>query len=111
MLVWFSVTPIGTGSASVSAEVAHALRAVAGTGITHHTEASGTLLEGDWDECMAALKAAGDAVLEVAPRVSFTCKFDLRTDKVGQTGADKMASLRARMGDGTSRAGDLDSSA
>jgi uncharacterized protein (TIGR00106 family) len=97
MLVWFSVTPIGTGSASVSAEVARALHAVAATGIIHHTEASGTLLEGDWDECMAALKAAGDAVLEVAPRVSFTLKFDVRTDKTGQTGADKMASLRAHL--------------
>ena len=100
MLVWFSVTPIGTGSASVSAEVAHALRAVAATGITHRTEASGTLLEGEWDACMAAMKAAGDAVLEMAPRVSFTCKFDVRTDKPEQTGADKMGSLHARLAEG-----------
>jgi uncharacterized protein (TIGR00106 family) len=96
VLVWFSVTPIGTGSASVSAEVAHALQAVRRTGVTATTDASGTLLEGSWEECMAALKAASDAVLEVAPRVSFTCKFDLRTDKPQQTGADKLASLRAR---------------
>lgn len=100
MLVWFSVTPIGTDSASVSAEVAHALRAVAATGVTSSTEASGTLLEGSWDECMRALRAAGDAVLEVAPRVSFTCKFDLRTDKADQTGADKMASLQRHLGGG-----------
>jgi uncharacterized protein (TIGR00106 family) len=111
MLVWFSVTLVGTGSPSVSVEVAHALRAVAATGITHHTDASGTLLEGEWDDCMAALKAAGDAVLEHAPRVSFTCKFDLRTDKAGQTGADKMASLRARLADGNPPAGVLDSPA
>lgn len=96
MLVWFSVTPIGTASASVSSEVAHALAAVRATGIRFTTEPSGTLLEGTWEECMAALKAAGDAVLEVAPRVSFTCKFDRRTDKPDQSGADKMASLRAR---------------
>ncbi len=97
MLVWFSVTPIGTGSGSVSAEVAHALRAVAATGITHTTDASGTLLEGDWDACMRALRAAGDAVLEHAPRVSFTCKFDLRTDKPDQTGAEKLASLHGHL--------------
>lgn len=97
MLVWFSVTPIGTGSGSVSAEVAHALRAVAETGITATTEASGTLLEGDWDDCMRALRAAGEAVLEHAPRVSFTCKFDMRTDKPHQTGEDKMASLRGHL--------------
>lgn len=96
MLVWFSVTPIGTGSASVSGEVARALDAVAATGVTAQTEASGTLLEGEWDACMAALKAAGDAVLQTAPRVSFTCKFDVRTDKPQQSGDDKLASLAAK---------------
>lgn len=97
MLVWFSVTPIGTGSPSVSAEVARALDAVAATGVSATTDASGTLLEGDWDACMRALRAAADAVLETAPRVSFVCKLDIRTDKPQQTGADKLASLdRAR---------------
>ena len=96
MLVWFSVTPIGTGQASVSAEVARALDAVAATGIAHRTDPSGTLLEGSWEECMAALQAAGDAVLDVAPRVSFVCKFDRRSDKPEQTGEDKLASLAAR---------------
>lgn len=96
MLVWFSVTPIGTSSGSVSAEVAQALAAVEATGIRATTEASGTLLEGTWEECMAALHAAGQAVLERAPRVSFTCKFDLRTDKPDQTGEDKLASLQAQ---------------
>jgi uncharacterized protein (TIGR00106 family) len=105
MLVWFSVTPIGTGSASVSADVARALRAVESTGITHTTEASGTLLEGSWEECMAALHAAGAAVLEAAPRVSFTCKFDLRTDKPDQTGADKLASLEAARRSGAGEVG------
>jgi len=101
MLVWFSVTPIGTGSPSVAAEVAHALDAVVATGILARTDPSGTLVEGDWDACMAALRAAADAVLETAPRVSFTCKFDIRTDKPDQTGADKLASLdRIRAEDG-----------
>jgi uncharacterized protein (TIGR00106 family) len=105
MLVWFSVTPIGTGSASVAGDVARALRAVESTGIAHTTEASGTLLEGSWEECMAALQAAGAAVLESAPRVSFTCKFDLRTDKPEQTGADKLASLEAARRAGADRVG------
>lgn len=94
MLVWFSVTPIGTGSASVSAEVARAVEAARATGARCETEASGTLVEGTWEECMAALRAAGDAVLETAPRVSFTAKIDIRTDKPERTGAAKMASLR-----------------
>jgi uncharacterized protein (TIGR00106 family) len=98
VLVWFSLTPIGTGSPSVSREVARALDAIAATGVRASTDASGTLLEGTWDECMEALRVAGDAVLETAPRVSFTVKIDRRTDKPDQTGHDKLASLeRARM--------------
>lgn len=93
MLMWFSVTPIGTGSPSVSAAVARALDAVAATGITHRTDPSGTLLEGTWEACTAAVKAASDAVLAEAPRVSVVCKFDIRTDKPDQTGEDKLAAL------------------
>jgi uncharacterized protein (TIGR00106 family) len=96
VLVWFSVTPIGTGSSSVSHEVARAIDALEATKVTYTTEASGTLLEGRWSECMDALKAAGAAVLESAPRVSFTVKIDLRADKPGQTGADKITSLEAK---------------
>lgn len=100
MLVWFSVTPIGTGSASVSSHVARALDAVEATGVRYQTDPSGTLLDGSWEECMTALKAAGDAVLEQAPRVSFTCKFDIRTDKPGQSGEDKLSSLSDKRGQG-----------
>ncbi|CAN5290163.1 hypothetical protein BH20ACT9_BH20ACT9_23960 [soil metagenome] len=94
MLVWFSVTPIGTGSASVAQEVARAVEAVEATGVRATTDPSGTLLEGSWEECVAALRAAGEAVLTTAPRVSLTCKIDWRTDRPGQTGRDKLDSLR-----------------
>ena len=97
MQLWFSVTPVGTGSGSVSTEVARALEAVAATGVQATTEASGTLVEGDWDACLGAVRAACDAVLEVAPRASVTCKLDVRADKPDQTAADKVASVeRAR---------------
>ncbi|MGH8933299.1 MAG: thiamine-binding protein [Egibacteraceae bacterium] len=96
VLVWFSVTPVGTGSGSVSREVAWALDAVDATGVPYTTDASGTLLEGRWSDCMRALKVAGLAMLEAAPRVSYTCKIDLRGDKPGRTGAEKLASLDAK---------------
>ncbi len=94
MHVWFSVTPIGTASGSVSREVARAVEAARATGARCETGPSGTVVEGTWDECMVALRAAGEAVLERAPRVSFTAKFDMRTDQPTQTAADKMTSLR-----------------
>ena len=99
MLVWFSVTPIGTGSPSVAREVALALEAVEASGVPYSTDPSGTLLEGDWDACMAAVRAAGEAVLKVAPRASIVCKVGVRGDLPDRTGADKLASLeRARAG-------------
>ena len=96
MLVWFSVTPIGTGSPSVSAEVARAVAAAEATGARCETDASGTLVEGTWEECMQALRAAADAVLETAPRASLTCKIDVRIDRE-QSGAEKLASLHRAM--------------
>ena len=93
MLAWFSITPIGTGQPSVSSEVARAVAAVRALEVRCETDASGTLVEGTWDECTAAIKAASDAVLETAPRVSITAKFDVRTDKPDQAGTDKLASL------------------
>ncbi|QBI21121.1 MTH1187 family thiamine-binding protein [Egibacter rhizosphaerae] len=102
MLVWFSVTPIGTGSPSVSREVARAVAAVRATGLRCETDASGTLVEGTWDDCMDALAAAREAVLESAPRVSFTCKFDVRGDR-DQSGADKVASLEQALEEETQR--------
>lgn len=104
MLVWFSVTPIGTGSASVSAEVARALDALEATGVKATTDASGTLVEGEWEECMQAVRAAADAVLEAAPRVSVVCKMDLRTDKPSQSGQDKLTSLEVLRPRGHERA-------
>ena len=93
MLAWFSVTPIGTGQAGVSTEVARAVAAVRDLGVRCETDASGTVVQGTWDECTSALRAATDAVLETAPRVSVTVKLDVRTDKPDQAGADKLASL------------------
>jgi uncharacterized protein YqgV (UPF0045/DUF77 family) len=37
-----------------------------------------TTVEGDWDEAMAVVKAAVDAVAARAPRVSLVLKADLR---------------------------------
>lgn len=93
MLAWFSVTPVGTGTPSVAAEVARAVEAVEATGVTATTDATGTLLEGSWEECIRALRAACDAVLESAERVSVVVKLDVRTDRPEQTAQDKVRAL------------------
>jgi uncharacterized protein (TIGR00106 family) len=77
MLVAFSVSPLGTGE-SVGAAVAEAVRIVRASGLPNRTDAMFTTIEGDWDEVMAVVKAATEAVAKVAPRVSLVLKADLR---------------------------------
>ena len=83
MLVAFSVTPIGTGEA-VGEAVAEAVRVVRDSGLPNRTDAMFTTIEGEWDEVMAVVKGAVDAVAARAPRVSLVLKADVRP---GVTGA------------------------
>jgi len=77
MLVAFSVTPLGTGE-SVGDLVAEAVRVVRESGLPNHTDAMFTTVEGEWDEVMAVVKRAVDAVATSAPRVSLVLKADVR---------------------------------
>src|SRR5229473_588638 len=83
VLVAFSVTPLGTGEA-VGEIVAEAVRVVRDSGLPNQTDAMFTTIEGDWDETMAVVKRAVDAVAALAPRVSVVLKADIRP---GVTGA------------------------
>ena len=80
---WASVTPLGTGEA-VGEVVAEAVRVVRESGLPNQTDAMFTTIEGDWDETMAVVKRAADAVAARAPRVSLVLKADIRP---GVTGA------------------------
>src|SRR5436190_15148425 len=77
MLVAFSVTPLGAGE-SVGDLVAEAVRVVRDSGLPNRTDAMFTTVEGEWDEVMAVVKRAVDAVAAKAPRVSVVIKADLR---------------------------------
>lgn len=77
MLVAFSITPLGAGEA-VGEIVAEAVRVVRASGLPNQTDAMFTTVEGDWDETMAVVKQAVEAVAARAPRVSVVLKADLR---------------------------------
>ena len=78
VLVAFSVTPIGVGD-SVGDLVAEAVRVVRASGLPNRTDAMFTTVEGEWDEVMAVVKQAVDAVTAAgAPRVSVSLKADVR---------------------------------
>lgn len=77
MLIAFSVTPLGVGE-GVGEIVAEAVRVVRASGLPNQTDSMFTTIEGDWDEAMAVVKSAVDAVAARAPRVSLVLKADLR---------------------------------
>ncbi|HEX3956310.1 MAG TPA: MTH1187 family thiamine-binding protein [Trebonia sp.] len=77
MLIAFSVTPLGVGE-GVGEIVAEAVRVVRASGLPNQTDSMFTMIEGDWDEVMAVLKDAVDAVAARAPRVSLVMKADIR---------------------------------
>jgi uncharacterized protein (TIGR00106 family) len=75
MLIAFSVTPLGVGE-GVGEIVAEAVRVVRASGLPNQTDSMFTTIEGDWDEVMAVVKDAVDAVAERAPRVSLVSKVE-----------------------------------
>ncbi|MEU2037313.1 thiamine-binding protein [Nocardia niwae] len=77
MIIAFSVTPLGTG-VDVGRAVAEAVRVVRASGLPNRTDAMFTTIEGDWEEVMAVVKQATDAILAVAPRCSLVLKADIR---------------------------------
>ena len=85
MIVAFSISPTTADeTGGVSAAVAAAVRVVRESGLPHETNAMFTNIEGEWDEVMAVVKKAVDAVAEVSPRVGLVLKADIRPGYDGQ---------------------------
>jgi uncharacterized protein (TIGR00106 family) len=98
VLVAFSVTPLGAGE-DVGELVAEAVRVVRASGLPNRTDAMFTTVEGEWDEVMAVVKAATDAVAARAPRVSLVVKADLRPGVTGALDA-KVESVERHLSEG-----------
>lgn len=85
MLVAFSVAPAGAGTDSVGDAVAAAVRVVRESGLPNETTSMFTTIEAEtWDEAMAVVKRAVEAVQAHAPRVSLVLKADIRPGHSGQ---------------------------
>ena len=86
MLFAFSVAPAvpQDETGSVSAAVAAAVAVVRASGLPHRTDAMFTTIEGEWDECLAVIKGAVDAVAAASPRVSLVVKADIRPGRTGE---------------------------
>ena len=96
-IVAVNVIPIGVGP-SVSKYIAEAEKAVLDRpNIKHQAGPMFTLMEGDLDEIMAAIRDMHEAVFAAgAVRVATTIKIDDRRDKKS-TMESKMVSLNAKL--------------
>ncbi|TAM67526.1 MAG: thiamine-binding protein [Microbacteriaceae bacterium] len=103
MIVAFSVSPGGDGSAdgSVHDAVAAAVEIVRASGLPNRTSSMFTELEGEWDEVFDVVRRATEAVGAFGSRVSLVLKADIRPGRTGElTGKiDRLeAALAARGG-------------
>jgi uncharacterized protein YqgV (UPF0045/DUF77 family) len=100
MLIAFSVAPSGTGRAdgSVHDAVAAAVAVVRASGLPHRTSSMFTEVEGEWDEVMAVVKQATEAVLPFGSRVSLVLKADIRPGYSGELDG-KLERLEAALAD------------
>jgi uncharacterized protein (TIGR00106 family) len=104
MLVAFSVTPLGVGE-EVGSYVADAVRVVRDSGLPNRTDAMFTTLEGEWDEVLAVVKRAYEAVQQSAQRdgasgrVSLVLKADIRPGVTGALDA-KVATVERYLAEG-----------
>ncbi len=101
MLVAFSVAPSAAAddTGSVSEAVAAAIRVVRDSGLPNHTDSMFTTIEGEWDEIMAVVKEAVDAVAVASPRVSLVLKADIRPGFTGELDG-KVARIEGLLADG-----------
>ncbi len=96
-VVFLTITPLGTGTPSVSRFVAGVERILRETGLTHQLTAMGTIIEGDLDEILAVVRRMHEhPFTEGALRVSTSLRIDDRRDKA-HTIAGKMRSVEEKL--------------
>ena len=101
MIIAFSVAPTETpdSTAEMADAVSEAVSVVRASGLPNETNAMFTLVEGEWDEVMAVVREATEAVAAVSPRVSLVLKADIRPGHTGQL-TQKVESVEKRLSGG-----------
>jgi len=96
VMIDLCVVPIGVG-VSVSSYIAACERVIAEAGLKSQLHPYGTVIEGEWEAVMAAVKRCHEAVHGMgAPRVFTTMKIGTRTDRA-QTMEEKVSSVEAKL--------------
>lgn len=96
VMIDLCVVPIGVG-VSLSEYIVECERVLKAAGLKTELHAYGTIVEGEWDEVFAAVKACHEAVhAKGAPRITTTIKVGTRVDRE-QTMEEKVASVKDKL--------------
>ena len=96
VMIDLCVVPIGVG-VSLSEYIVECQRVLKAAGLKTELHAYGTVIEGEWDDVFAAVKACHEAVhAKGAPRITTTIKVGTRVDRA-QTMEEKVSSVKDRL--------------
>lgn len=83
VLMEFSMAPAGQGE-SVSAYVARILDVIDRSGLPYQLTPMGTIVEGEWDACMALVTACFRELERDCNRIAVNLKVDWRAGPAGR---------------------------
>jgi uncharacterized protein (TIGR00106 family) len=96
MLLEFSMSPLGKGE-SVGQYVARSLDIIDRSGVPYRLNPMGTVLEGEWDECLTVVRQCLEQMSQDCNRITCTIKLDWRKGATGRL-AGKVSSIEERLG-------------
>ena len=95
-LIEFSMSPLDKG-ASVGEFVARSIDIIDRSGVDYSLNAMGTVLEGEWAECMAVVEQCFVRMSADCERIACSIKIDHRRD-AGSRLTGKIESIERRLG-------------
>jgi uncharacterized protein (TIGR00106 family) len=96
VLLEFAMAPRGSGE-SVSPYVARMLDIIDRSGLRYQVTAMGTILEGEWDACMAVVTACFRELQQDCNRIGLTMSVDWRAGDESRL-QSKVTAVEARLG-------------
>ncbi|MCP4594214.1 MAG: MTH1187 family thiamine-binding protein [bacterium] len=83
LLLEFSMSPFDKGE-SLSKYVARSLEIIDQSGVPYRLNPMGTVLEGEWDECMEVVRKCYERMAQDCSRISVSIKIDARQGRSGR---------------------------
>lgn len=97
-IVEVSITPLGTGTSSLSGYVAGCVKIARQSGLKYQLTSMGTIFEGDLDQIMACIRRMQESVFAAgAGRVTSAIKIDDRRDRPGHGMESKVAAVESKL--------------